>query len=183
MPWFKELNDRLFRENKSFNVSRQKYFETKTLRELIVKTLYWGYNRGMRNNYHYDIFSKIENIENALRKLINSNGLTMTDYENFRDEIHKVRGIKLSTYSKLLYFLNIKFNNNPCLILNQRLIDVFTSKTYFEFQQLSGIRYENAEKNYLNFLNLTNKVADTLKTKGENIEQFLFIFGTNLKDK
>ena len=65
--------------------------------------------------------------------------------------------------------------------MDQRLIDVFGSKTYSEFQQLSGIRYNNAGKRYLDFLHLTNQVSEKLETKGENIEQFLFIFGDNLK--
>lgn len=46
---------------------------------------------------------------------------------------------------------------------------------------LSNIRYSNAEKSYLKYLELMNKAAQEINTKTENIEQFLFIFGNNLK--
>ena len=75
----------------------------------------------------------------------------------------------------------IKFNKNPCLILDQRLIDVFAQKRFDEFQDLNRISYSNAESKYLDYLEITNKVSNELITSGENIEQFLFIFGSNLK--
>ena len=93
----------------------------------------------------------------------------------------QVRGLGLSTYSKLLYYFNLSFNGNPCLILDQRLINVFAGKTYSEFLPLSKIGNYNAEKKYPEYLHLVNHLANKLETKGENIEQFLFTFGNNLK--
>ncbi len=43
------------------------------------------------------------------------------------------------------------------------------------------MRYENAEKKYLEFLELIQRLADRIDVKGENIELFLFTFGKNLK--
>lgn len=182
LMWLKDLNDKLFGEIEILIISRQDIFETTELREIIVKTIYWGYTGGMRNNYHLDVFRNIQAIEDDLIKLKNNSIRTNAQYEDFRKSMEKIRGIKLSTYSKLLYFLQLTFNDNPCLILDQRLIDVFASKTYSEFNLLYRINYDNAEKRYLEFLRLANQVAKDLETDGENIEQFLFTFGNNLKN-
>ncbi len=86
----------------------------------------------------------------------------------------------LSTYGNILCFLQLNYNEYPCLILDQRLIDTFSSNLFSEFNTLSEINYDNAEKRYFKYLQLMNQVSIDLKTKEENIEEFLFIFGKNL---
>jgi len=179
--WLKELNDKLFGEKPILTISRQDIFETAVLRETIIKTIYWGYTGGMRGNHFVNCLKHIDLIENTFKKLMQTDSPTTEDFNNLTKTFKGITGLGLSTYSKLLYFFRLTFDDNPCLILDQRLIDVFASKTYSDFQQLISIRYDNAEKKYLDFLRLTNQVSKKLETKGENIEQFLFIFGNNLK--
>ena len=180
--WLKNLNDKLFGDNKTLTISRQDIFETNEPRETIIKTIYWGYTAGMRGNHFVNILKHIETIENVLRTLRDKTNPTTTDFNDLTLTFKNVAGLGLSTYSKLLYFFKISFNDNPCLILDQRLIDVFASKTYSNFQQIDKIQYGgNAEKKYLDFLLLTRLLANDLETQGENIELFLFTFGNNLK--
>lgn len=179
--WLKSINEKLFDNKETLNLSRQDIFNTNTSRETILKTIYWGYTAGMRGENFIKILDKIELLEDALNGLINKKDATYHDFYTFKKAMKDIPGINLSTYSKLLYFFNIKFDGNPCLVLDQRLIDVFNSKFYDEFNSLGKITYANKEKIYLPYLNLTNKISKDLNTKGENIEQFLFIFGNNLK--
>lgn len=179
--WLKKLNDNLFGDKPTLTINRQDIFDTTDLRETIIKTIYWGYTGGMRGNHFVNMLKDIDLIENSFKKLKQTDNPNTDDLNELTTTFKGVTGVGLSTYSKVLYFLNLTFNDNPCLILDQRLINVFASKTYSEFQQLSGIRYDNAEKKYLDFLRLTNEVSKKLETKGENVEQFLFIFGNNLK--
>lgn len=181
ISWLKKLNDNLFGNLQTLTISRQDIFEATDLREIVIKTIYWGYTGGMRGNHFVNILKHIDLIENSFKDLKQIDNPTTDDFNNLTTTFKGVMGLGLSTYSKLLYFLHLTFNDNPCIILDQRLIDVFASKTYSEFQQLSGIRYDNAEKKYLDFLQLTNQVSKKLKTEGENVEQFLFIFGNNVK--
>lgn len=181
IKWLKNLNDKLFGDNKTLTISRQDIFETNEPRETIIKTIYWGYTAGMRGNHFVNILKHIDTIENVLRTLRAKTNPTTTDFNDLTLTFKNVAGLGLSTYSKLLYFFKISFNGNPCLILDQRLIDVFASKSYTNFQQLSNIRYDNAEKKYLDFLQLARQVASNIETEGENIELFLFTFGNNLK--
>lgn len=181
IQWLKNLNDKLFGDNKTLTISRQDIFETSESREAIIKTIYWGYTAGMRGNHFVNILKHIDTIENVLRTLREKPNPTTKDFNELTLTFKRVVGLGLSTYSKLLYFFKISFNDNPCLILDQRLIDVFASNTYSNFQQLNKIRYDIAEKKYLDFLQLTRQLAIELETQGENIELFLFTFGNNLK--
>ena len=181
IKWLKNLNDKLFGDNKTLTISRQDIFETNEPREQIIKTIYWGYTAGMRGNHFLNILKNIDTIENVLRTLRDKTNPTTTDFNDLTLTFKNVAGLGLSTYTKLLYFFKISFNGNPCLILDQRLIDVFSSKAYSNFQQLSNIRYDNAEKKYLDFLQLASQIASNIETEGENIELFLFTFGNNLK--
>lgn len=181
ISWLKQLNDKIFGDKSTLTISRQDIFETNEPREIIIKTIYWGYTGGMRGNHFVNILKHIDNIENALLSLREKSNPTTADFNSLTETFKNVSGLGLSTYSKLLYFFKISFNDNPCLILDQRLIDVFASKSYANFQQLSNIRYDNAEKKYLDFLQLAKQVASNIETEGENIELFLFTFGNNLK--
>ncbi len=182
IDWLKSLNDKLFGDQKTLTISRQDIFETKDPREKIIKTIYWGYTAGMRGNHFINILKHIDNIENSLLRLLQNANPTTSDFTELTANFKNVAGLGLSTYSKLLYFFKIKFNDNFCIILDQRLIDVFASKTYSDFQEISKMRYDNAEKKYLDFLNLIRQLEGKIGTEGENIEQFLFIFGNNLKN-
>ncbi len=181
ISWLKQLNDNIFGDKSTLTISRQDIFETNEPREIIIKTIYWGYTGGMRGNHFVNILKHIDTIENALLFLREKSNPTTTDFNRLIEIFKNVSGLGLSTYSKLLYFFKISFNDNPCLILDQRLIDVFASNSYANFQQLSNIRYDNAEKKYLDFLQLVRQVASNIETEGENIELFLFTFGNNLK--
>jgi hypothetical protein len=181
LAWLKELNNSLFGAHKSLTVSRDDVFNAPSLRELIVKTIYWGYARGMRGNNFVNILNKIEQIETVLTDLKSKDAPNSEDFNHLVLSFKSVKGLGLSTYSKLLYFSGLTFNNQGCLILDQRLIDVFHEGTYGEYKALKGIKYSNAEAHYLEYLTLTNSVSEEIKTGGENIEQFLFIFGDHLK--
>jgi hypothetical protein len=176
--WLGAFNDKLFDNKETLNISRQDIFTSNnSIRETILKTIYWGYTAGMRGKHFVEILKKIESLEKALEKLICLNESTKENFNHFKEAMKGIPGIGLSTYSKLLYFFNIKFDGNPCLILDQRLIDVINSKFYEDFIPLGKITDSKKEEAYLPFLKLTNEISKELNTNGDNVEQFLFIFG------
>ena len=177
IQWLETLNSRLFGDNKTLTISRQDIFETEDPRDAIIKTIYWGYPAGMRGNHFINILRNMDSIENVLTELKKKINPTLDKFKELTASLKGIPGLGISTYSKLLYFFKISFDSNPCLILDQRLIDVFARKVYPDFHQISKIRYSNAEKNYLSFLEISNHLANELETQGENIELFLFTFG------
>jgi hypothetical protein len=67
--WLKTLNDNLFGNNKTLTISRQDIFDTTNLRELLIKTIYWGYTGGMRGKHFANILKQIDLIEVAFIKV------------------------------------------------------------------------------------------------------------------
>jgi hypothetical protein len=179
--WLRDYNNSLFNTHDSIIISREDIFRTSEIRDTIIKTIYWGYPRGMRGNHFILIMNQIDSLERTLDSLVGINTLTKTDFIDLTEVLGRINGLGLSTYTKLLYFLMIKFENQACLILDQRLIDLFASRKFVEFESLKHIRYTNAQYNYLDYLTIMHASAVELNVSGENIEQFLFLFGKNLK--
>jgi hypothetical protein len=180
--WFKTLNDNYF-TNEQLQISRQDIFDiTNSPKEKILKTIFWGYPNGMQGGHKSfaGILSKIDRLVEILSDLQDSNDLKFEDLKKAQNSFKPINGLGLSTYSKLLYFFDVKINNIPCLIIDKRLLDVFQSNTFADFTSLSKIKGDN-EKKYFDCLTIINSAAERLETKGENIEQFLFLFGNNLK--
>jgi hypothetical protein len=182
IEWLPELNNRLFQGKSELEQSRQDILsEACPIRELIIKTIYWGYPQGMRGHHFKNILDAIQPLEVALEDIKKTENPGKKEFESLSDCYLKVTGLGMSTFSKILYFMDVRFNGNPSLILDQRLIDVFKSLNFSEFNGLRSIRYDNTNRHYLDYLDTMNDLATKLETEGENLEQFLFIFGKNLK--
>ena len=134
ISWLKQLKHNLFGNQPTLTISRQEIFETENLREQIIKIIYWGYTGGMRGNHFVNILKHIELLEYTFKSLKQNNKPTTDNFNKQTSTFKGVTALGLSNYRKLIYFLQLTFNDNPCLILDQRLIDVFSSKTYFGFQ-------------------------------------------------
>ena len=111
VDWLAAINDYIFNNKKSINISKQDIFNGSHLvRESILRTIYWGYTRGMRGNHFIHILNKIHHLENVLTDLKNTVSPNSYDYSISIKELRNILGLGLSTYTKLLYFFDIKFH-------------------------------------------------------------------------
>jgi hypothetical protein len=177
--WLKELNKTLFDKYGQLTLNRQDVFNSKTIEEIIIKTIYWGYPRGKRGNHFRNILNSFDVLVLHCSQLKDSETITSAEYFKLMNDFKKIEGLGLSTYTKILYFMDIKIDYNPCLILDQRIINVIQTNHYPCFKYLSINNY-NKEKKYPEYLALMNHLSQELQTKPENLEQFLFLFN-NLK--
>lgn len=182
--WKKALSDFHFQEifNCAENIclSRKDVHDTNNVELFILKTILWGYPKGMRGKNFENIYRNL----NALSQILNVSDrafLKTDDLYELQNKLHKIEGLGLSTYSKLLYFRGFKFDSVPALILDERLIRVFKNKIFAEFELLAHVSQYNSEKMYPNYLQLMDQLSEQLHVSGEQIEQFLFIFGNHLK--
>jgi hypothetical protein len=182
VEWLQELNDQLFINHSTLELSRQDLFShTGSTHELIVKVIYWGNPNGMRGNNFVNILNSMSVLEVALDNIKLRSNPDDSDYESLVKVFDSVPGLGMSTFSKILYFMGVTFNGNASLILDLRLINVFRSNMFADFNELKSIRYDNTRKHFLNYIRIMNELTKRLGTSGESIEQFLFIFGNNLK--
>jgi hypothetical protein len=82
IPWLMAINERLFEENISVNISRNDIFNTENVREKIIKTIYWGYPRGMRGNNFRNIVNQIDIIQAAVIAALENHNRTAQDFSN-----------------------------------------------------------------------------------------------------
>ena len=179
--WVKERNHLLFDDNGITEISRNDLIGDYPSQRTLLEIIYWGYPRGMRGNNLELILKSIDLIVKKLIELYENNSLGADDFINFHQWTNGIPGLGISTYSKFLYFYKIRFNGIESLILDQRIIDVFSSESFNDFKDFSNIKRFNAHHYYINYLKKLSELSVHLNTSADNIEQFLFLFGKNIK--
>jgi len=182
-----EIVKNIFNNKDFVQISRNEIrSEVNNINVFIIKTLMWGYpTKGRGNNIdNLLIDESFKRISKLLLKYKALENITFDELVN-DFKINKIKGLGISTLSKFLYFLELKVENNPCLILDDRLIEIINSSSFEEINDLKGIKREYSLKtysktNYLDFLQSLNHIAKKLNVKPEKVEMFLFFFGKNL---
>lgn len=133
----------------------------------IIKTLAWGYPNAMRRfNPHSD------NIALIAQLLKHKNDLNTAELYFAFGALMQIEGIGPSTVTKLLFFNGNTFNNTPCLILDERVIN--SLKVFDEFEQLRDVLNPGKVRSYIKFLNLIQEVSDSVGIAPEQLEIYLF---------
>jgi len=175
--------EEIFDKGDQVPISRQDIFDeaAKTvpnLKKVVYLTILWGYPTGWNIRVHFpSIVGQMPKLTQILEKARECDIPDWTDH--FR-VISSLPGLKLSTYSKLLYFLGVKVESYDALILDQRLLAVFENKVFDDFLELAHLKYGKAS-HYVCYLRKIDAVAQSLAVPKENVEMFLFTFGSQLK--
>jgi len=148
------------------------------LSEFIVGTILWGYPNGMRGNHFLNIIADFD----AVKRLLAS-ARQIDDWQAHSEGLKLIRGLGLSTYTKLLQFLPAVVQQFNALILDQRIIDVVQQNVFDELEPLHGLSSDNAAKRYPEYLKCMATISAELEVPTENIEFFLFEFGLHLKEQ
>ena len=82
----------------------------------------------------------------------------------------------------MFYFLDITICGFPSLILDFKIIDTLGRNNLDEFATIHNIRRYNAVGYYLDYLRISDTLAQEATTNGENTEQFIYPFGGNIKE-
>lgn len=182
--WQTHLSDihfkEIFKGKATIGLSRKEVHDTNNIDLFILKTILWGYPKGMRGNNFGKIYSRLNDLSEILN-ISNRAFLKTDDLYELQKRLKTIDGLGLSTYSKLLYFRDFKFDGVPALILDERLIWVFKNRIFLEFEPLAHLSQYNSEKMYPIYLQMMESLSQQLNVSGEQIEQFLFIFGNHLK--
>jgi len=181
-PFLNDLIDCVFGHSSVVEISRQDLFELaekQKMKEFIFSTILWGYPAGMRGLHFPNILRNISVIEKVLTTCFDCKNIN--NWKNHYRTVSSIEGLGLSTYTKFLYFLKMRIENHPALILDLRLIDVFKKGVFSEFKELKKIRYDNAPDLYPHYLQIMNTTATKYDLTHDNVEMFLFEFGGNLK--
>lgn len=144
----------------------------------VMATIIWGYPRGMRGNH---VGNLINHIEDLVKILASARDNLVNDWPLHYNQVRPIQGIGLSTYTKLLSFLNIQVQGQTALILDDRIIRIAKQEIFEELAQLKHLTYQNAPNFYPAYLQCLHGIARQLVVSPEQLELFLFAFGLNLK--
>lgn len=178
----KNIIDSYFKkDNNSITLNRFDLFKCNlNTKELIIKTLMWGYpTKGRGNNIinilKEDEFKKlIEILENYRNENI--------QFQDFKKDIKNVNGLGLSTMTKFTYFLNTKMNGNKAVIFDNKIQAVLKDKVFKELNGFEKMSSHNSINHYEKYIMSVNEIANKMKVQPDQIEYFLFLFGRNLSE-
>lgn len=153
------------------------------IEEHILKILMWGYpTKGRGNNI--DNFLEPTNFKSFVEKLKLAKRNKYISIYEIKDLMKNSTGLGFSTLSKILYFSGINHEAFPALIIDLRVINSLRSGRFHDFgiDIFKNLKYENAVKNYENYLKFMHSLAEKLQTDVDRVEMFLYEFGLNLKE-
>lgn len=174
--------DRIFEGNDIISISRYDLFNSVgNMEEFIIKVLMWGYptkgrGKNIENLLNASNFDKLNSI---LAMSFHKGTITIDEIK----ELLKIDGLGLSTLSKFLYFMRLKIDSLTTLILDQRVISTLNSGKYSdpEIEKFGSLKYENAIDFYFDYLSFSHELAKQINAEIDQIEMFLFEYGSNLK--
>ena len=184
-PNIESLNNQIFGSDENLTVTRQDCFDSAKgdIDLFVLKVIYWGYSSGfgfkkaMNDVLCNPIYFKIL----TDRIHLNKGNINIQDTRYLIDSLSQINGIGLSTISKLWYFQELKIKSLPCLILDLKLIEVFKSKLFKDFDELSEIEYGSIDW-YYRYLGVMNNVKKEYQIDDAGkLEMFLFLVGDKLK--
>ncbi|MEI6137931.1 MAG: hypothetical protein WCP85_01620 [Mariniphaga sp.] len=185
--WGNEVNQRMiindiFSGNETICISRFDLFHSAwNLQEFAIKVLMWGYpTKGRGRNI--ENLLKPENFEKLicqLKMLEGKNDLTLADIQEFQE----IKGLGMSTITKFLYFKKVRIEKYPALIFDQKVLNALNNGKYRDFaiEKFKNIKSNNSVFDYLDYLSFMQSLANKMNVLPDQLELFLFEFGSNLK--
>lgn len=180
-----EIISEIFRDQKSVTISRFELFNsTWDTKCFVIKLLMWGYpTKGRGKNIENLLLP--ENFELLISKLSLAIEKKNISIQEVKELMNGIKGIRLSTLSKILYFSRLNVESFPALILDQRVLNALNGDSKFQdsgIEKFKNINYTNAINSYVDYLAFINDLAIQMKVLPDQIEIFLFMFGTSLKE-
>jgi hypothetical protein len=174
--------ERLFNGRDTIELSRGNLFDvarTGDLEKLLVSVIMWGYPRGMRGRHFQDILDCREHLFQVLTDL--QENPEIENWSQHYNAIVQVRGMGMSTYTKLLYFMGARVGAANCLIFDDRIVRTINKRLFLEFRDIDNVSTATMSARYPEYLRIMSAQANVLGLTSEKIELFLFQFGLNVK--
>lgn len=172
-------------QNGQIEISREDIFKEEDLEKKLIMVLLWGYPTGGRGNNIADILysrneliPRISDFIENHEKTINSKDFKNLFYTQNKngEKREKIKGIGLSTMSKILYFFEIKIDNNPCLIYDSQ---IHLSLQRNQIDEFYDYPWKKNYASFFHYLEVINKCSEEIKTEPDALELFLFLYNTH----
>lgn len=143
----------------------------------IVMVLMWGYPTGGRGSNIESILKRID-VLIPLLSSVNERNLTKAKASNLIKEFSSIRGLGISTWSKLLYFFNAEVDSRKCQIYDLKIVDSLNKK---QFDELGTQEWKQNIIHYYQYIELVDSFATSMGALPEQVELFLFYYNLYYK--
>jgi len=175
---FQAILTTMFGSNDKIEISRQDVFNENDVYKKIVKTFIWGYPTVGRGNNIQNVINSEDRIVGIMSS-INGKKITKNEYFALVTKLKKITGLGISTWTKMLYFFDVKIENSTCQIFDNQIFESLNKEQLIEFMGNKYLRHNY--ETYLNYIDDLAVIAKEMMTKAENIEVFLFYFNNRYK--
>ena len=172
-----EIEDDIFGSTPIVEITREDIFKENNTKKKIIMILMWGYPTGGRGSNISNVLTQLAKLEKTLGTIKDKN-LTVNNFQNCVQQFNGVSGLGISTWSKFLYFFNVKIDSKSCLIYDHKIVKSLNRKQFNEL----GLKIwkQNADE-YLEYINLIESLANGKNFDPAQMELFLFYFNYSYK--
>ena len=176
-PEHKDLFKDIFTENE-IEISRNDILHERDCEKKLLMTLMWGYPIGGRGH----------NMQKVLQSLPETLGIMSANQNNDFDEqgikdlikkLENIKGMGMSTWSKLLFFFNISIDKNKCQIYDEKIVASLNRKQFSELNEKDD--WKHSSNYYYKYVQKINGWANELEVLPEQLEIFLFYYNFSYK--
>lgn len=148
-------------------LSRRDIFSEPDTRKKIIKILVWGYSNGNRGN--------------ALNTLLHSLDDLTLFFDRYKErevteevirELFSFPHIRISTASKILYFMRVTIDGFPAIVVDSRVQEALPL-----FEELQRLPKGDNEGSYMRTVTEIGRIARSNNLESDQIEYFLFNAG------
>lgn len=178
-----EVLQAVFAGVEEITLSREDLVQLSTLENLshfCVATVIWGYPTGGRGDNVARLFGNLDAAVGVLAAVRANPDSTWDEHLN---AIEGVDGLGISTYSKLLCFLGSQIDGYDALILDRKVGRVIERNVFEDLVGLEGLNPNNLANHYRTYIEVLHNIAVQYPFEAEQLEMFLFTFGSNLKEQ
>lgn len=172
-----KIENDIFGTKAEVEISREDIFYEKDTENKIVMTLMWGYPTGGRGSNITNLLKNLDKLKTTLDKIKNKN-LSNQDFNVLIQEFNKIHGLGMSTWSKFLYFFNVKIDSIRCQIFDIKIVESLNKK---QFSELIGNTWKQNITDYCRYIKLANDLAVKINSSPEQVELFMFYFNYSYK--
>lgn len=177
IKWYNDIKTAIFDDKDSVEISRADIHSENDAEKKLLKLLMWGYPTGGRG---YNIGYILEKADGLIRMLSSVNGknLTKSESDELIEKFASVRGLGISTWSKILYFFSVSIDSRKCQIYDLKIVDSLNKK---QFNELGTKKWKQDIKHYYQYIELVDDLAKGMNVLPEQVELFLFYYNLYYK--
>ena len=169
--------DEIFATETEVEISREDVLNENDPKKRIVMTLMWGYPTGGRGSNIDNILHQLDYMETLLLQVKNKS-LTKDEANALTNEFMNIRGLGISTWSKLLYFYNVEIESKRCQIYDSKIVGSLNKK---QFSELVSQNWKQDVNHYYKYIKFADDLAKRICARPDQVELFLFSFNHSYK--